>query len=57
MCSAAIKGVSGKWTSKNLDKYIKSPADFAPGNAMAFAGIANAKDRADLIAFLATKTA
>ena len=41
-----------KWTDGNLDKWFKSPADFAPGNAMAFAGIASGKDRSDLIAFL-----
>ena len=41
-----------KWTDGNLDKYLKSPADYAPGNAMAFAGIANAKDRGDVIAYL-----
>ena len=42
----------GKWTEAQLDKYIKSPADYAPGNAMAFAGVPAAKDRADLIAYL-----
>merc|ERR1712048_911114 len=41
-----------KWSDGNLDKWLKSPAGFAPGTAMAFAGIPNAKDRADLIAFL-----
>ena len=41
-----------KWTDGNLDKWLKSPASFAPGNAMAFAGIGNAKDRADIIAYL-----
>ena len=41
-----------KWTEGNIDKYLKSPADYAPGNAMAFAGIANAKDRADVVAYL-----
>ena len=30
---------------------------FFIGNAMAFAGIANAKDRADLIAYLKSKSA
>ena len=40
-----------------MDKWLKSPADYAPGTSMAFAGIANAKDRADLIAYLKTKTA
>ena len=52
--SAALKDVKGNWTEKNLYKYIKSPGDYAPGNAMAFAGIAKADDRADLIAYLKT---
>ena len=42
----------GKWSEKEIDKYLKSPADYAPGNAMAFAGVPAAKDRADLIAYL-----
>jgi cytochrome c len=51
--SAALKGLGDKkWTDGNLDKYLKSPADYAPGNAMAFAGIPNAKDRGDVIAYL-----
>ena len=40
------------WTDANLSKYLKSPADFIPGNAMAFAGVPNPKERADLIAYL-----
>lgn len=52
-----MKGLGGIWTEANLDKYLKSPADYAPGNAMAFAGIPNAKDRADLVSFLKTKAA
>ena len=54
---SALKGKGGQWTEGNLDKYLKSPADYAPGNAMAFAGIPNAKDRADLVAYLKTKVA
>ena len=51
--SSALAGLKGKkWAEGTLDKYLKSPADYAPGNAMAFAGIANAKDRADVIAYL-----
>lgn len=50
--SAALTGLGKKWNEATLDKYIKSPADYAPGNAMAFAGIANAKDRGDVIAYL-----
>ena len=41
-----------KWTDTNMDKWLTSPAGFAPGNAMGFAGIASSKDRADLIAYL-----
>ena len=55
--SDALKGVSGKkWTDGNLDKYLKSPADYAPGNAMAFAGIPSAKDRGDVIAYLKSQS-
>ena len=51
--SGALQGMKDKkWTDGTLDKYLKSPADYAPGNAMAFAGIANAKDRGDVIAYL-----
>ena len=51
--SGALKSLGDKkWTDANLDKYLKSPADYAPGNAMAFAGIPNAKDRGDVIAYL-----
>ena len=28
-----------KWTDGNLDKWLKSPPEFAPGNGMAFAGL------------------
>jgi len=41
-----------KWSDSNLDKWLHSPAAFAPGNGMAFAGIPSGKDRSDLIAFL-----
>ena len=50
--SALSSKATLKWSDANLDKWLASPAGFAPGNAMAFAGISSAKDRADLIAFL-----
>ena len=50
--SSALTGLGGKWNNKTLDKYLKSPADYAPGNNMAFAGLASAADRADVIAYL-----
>ena len=42
-----------KWTDTNLDKWLTAPSAFAPGNAMAFAGMPSGKDRKDIIAFLA----
>ena len=51
--SSSLQDLKGKkWNENTLDKYLKSPADYAPGNAMAFAGIPNAKDRADVVAYL-----
>ena len=50
--SSALSSGLKKWNDNTLDKYLKSPADYAPGNAMAFAGLANAKDRADVVAYL-----
>ena len=55
--SSALQDLKGKkWADGTLDKYLKSPADYAPGNAMAFAGIANAKDRGDVIAYLKSQS-
>jgi cytochrome c2 len=29
--SGALSGKGGKWNDKTLDKWLKSPADYAPG--------------------------
>lgn len=53
--SDALKAQSGKkWTFENLDKWIFSPKGFALGTKMPFAGIKDAKDRANVIAWLNT---
>jgi cytochrome c len=52
--SGAMKGAGFSWTPQKLDAYIAHPAEVVPGNRMAFAGIADAKQRADLIAYLVT---
>jgi len=41
------------WTVANLDAFIKSPTDFVPGTQM-YKTVPDAKNRADLIAFIAT---
>ncbi len=50
--SDALKKVGGDWTYDDLDKWIAKPTSYAPGTKMAFAGIADGQDRADVIAYL-----
>jgi len=52
--SAAVAGHAGNWTYQELDRYLTSPAREIPGNKMAFNGIRNPKDRANLLAYLGT---
>jgi len=42
------------WTEENLDKYLNNPKDLVPRGAMAFAGVRNPEQRANLIAYLRT---
>lgn len=41
------------WTADALDQFLEKPREFLPGNRMGFFGIANKKDRKDLVAYLA----
>jgi cytochrome c len=52
--SAAIKAKGGNWTFEDLNAFITSPKTAVPGTAMAFAGIGQAQERADLLAYLRT---
>lgn len=52
--SDALKGHGGDWTPENLDHWLESPKDYAPGTKMAFAGLKKVQDRADVIAYLAS---
>jgi len=40
------------WTEKTLDRFLTSPLKMVPGTAMTYDGVPDAKDRADLIAYL-----
>lgn len=50
--SAAIKGKPGPWTYEEMNAWLKKPTAYAPGTRMAYAGLNNDKQRADLIVYL-----
>ena len=52
--SPAMKRATLNWDPKSLDSYLRDPQAAVPGNTMPFAGLADDKQRADLIAYLAT---
>jgi cytochrome c len=52
--SDALKSKPGKWDFASLNTWITKPSAFAPGTKMSFAGLADAKKRADIVAFLNT---
>lgn len=50
--SDANKNSGVTWDKETFLKYIKDPKAFMPGNKMAFAGVKDEQDAADLFAFL-----
>ena len=54
--SPALSGHGGTWTWDTLSDWLKNPKGFAPGTKMTFAGISNPQDRANVMAFLNTKS-
>jgi cytochrome c len=53
--SPAMKAAGFAWTAEKLDAFLARPSALVKGNRMAFGGMPNAQDRADLIAYLSTK--
>jgi cytochrome c len=54
--SDAMKAQKGEWTPEQLDTYLTNPQKVVPGTRMTFAGLPRGKERADVIAFLNTKS-
>lgn len=51
--SPVIKGMHDQvWSYEELNRWLASPRDYATGNRMAFAGLRDPKQRADVIAYL-----
>ena len=51
--SPAMKKSGIVWDAKTLDRFIAAPTKVVPGTAMGYDGVKDAKERADLIAYLA----
>jgi cytochrome c len=52
--TAGLKAKPGPWTYDELAQWLHKPSAFVPGTRMTFAGIANEKTEADVIAYLRT---
>lgn len=52
--SPALQALGGRWTWERLNDFLSNPQAFAPGTRMSFPGLENAKDRKELIEFLAS---
>ena len=52
--SDAMKAFKHTWDEATLDSYLADPRKVVPGTKMIFPGIKDAKERADVIAYLET---
>ena len=50
--SDALKAVPGNWDFASMDAWLASPRKYAAGTKMTFAGLSDAQERADVIAYL-----
>ena len=54
--SKTLAALSGKWSYEELNKFLYKPKLYAKGTKMNYAGLSKVKDRANLIAWLRTKS-
>jgi cytochrome c len=54
--SAGMKAKPGKWTIEDLNAFLINPKGFVPGTSMTFAGLPRGSERADVIAYLNSKS-
>ena len=50
--SPAMKKSRIVWNDKTIDRFLTRPLKMVPGSTMTYDGVADPKDRADLIAYL-----
>jgi cytochrome c len=53
--TANLRALGGVWTQQRLNIWLTNPSRLVPGTSMAFAGLSNPEDRANVIAFLAAQ--
>jgi cytochrome c len=54
--SPAMKSKGGNWSIEDLNAFLANPRQFVPGTKMSFAGLPRGTERADVIAFLNSKS-
>lgn len=54
--STAVKEAGFSWDAERLDHWLENPRTFLKGTKMSFAGIPDATDRRDVIAYLKVET-
>lgn len=54
--SPALSGKGGTWDWSTMSEWLANPKKFAPGTKMTFAGLGNPEERANVIAFLNSKS-
>lgn len=54
--SPALQNADFEWDADHLDHWLQNPQNFLPGNRMAFAGVPDATQRRDVIAYLMAET-
>lgn len=53
--SEGLASLEGDWTPENISNFILNPKEYAPGTKMAYRGMDDVADRANLIAYLETQ--
>ena len=53
--SPAMKRANIVWNEQTLNAFLAAPMNYVPGTAMVFAGVPDAQERADVIAWLKSK--
>ncbi len=52
--SDGLKAKGGTWDDASLDAWLSNPSGYVPGTKMSFAGLSDAQERANVIAYLKT---